>query len=122
MKWTIINQHDGNDIFEAEGDNYKEAAYDALQQLGWAIIMVKGPVWEKIQDDQIQHVWEKADDDDCEECPGTVVVPPGWYEDNGTPICDCGQDMAYSHTEILKRNNTNVVKDFKKPLPKEKTN
>ena len=36
-KWTVINQHDGNDTFEAEGDNYGEAAYDALQQLGWAI-------------------------------------------------------------------------------------
>ena len=36
-KWTVINQHDGNDTFLAEGDNYGEAACDALQQLGWAI-------------------------------------------------------------------------------------
>ena len=36
-KWTVINQHDGNDTFEVEGDNYGEAACDALQQLGWAI-------------------------------------------------------------------------------------
>lgn len=37
MKWTVTNQHDGNDTFEAEGDSYGEAACDALQQLGWAI-------------------------------------------------------------------------------------
>ena len=37
MKWNVINQHDGNDTFEVEGDNYEEAACDALQQLGWAI-------------------------------------------------------------------------------------
>ena len=36
-KWTVINQHDGNDTFRVEGDNYGEAACDALQQLGWAI-------------------------------------------------------------------------------------
>jgi len=40
-KWTVINQHDGNDTFEAEGDNYEEAACDALQQLGWAISIPK---------------------------------------------------------------------------------
>jgi hypothetical protein len=37
MKWTVINQHDGNDTFDVDGDNYGEAACDALQQLGWAI-------------------------------------------------------------------------------------
>lgn len=57
--------------------------------------------WKRIEDNLIQHVWKKADDDDCEDCHGTVVVPPGWYEDNGTPTCGCGQDMVYSHTEIL---------------------
>jgi len=38
MKWTV-NQPStiGNDTFEVEGDNYGEAAYNALQQLGWAI-------------------------------------------------------------------------------------
>ena len=40
-KWTVINQHDGNDTFEAEGDNYGEAACDALQQLGWAISILE---------------------------------------------------------------------------------
>jgi len=37
MKWTVIGQHDGNDTFEVEGDDYGEAAYDALRRLGWAI-------------------------------------------------------------------------------------
>ena len=46
-KWTVINQHDGNDTFEAEGDNYGEAACDALQQLGWAISIPEGDKGDK---------------------------------------------------------------------------
>ena len=37
MKWTVINQYDGNNTFEVEGDNYGEAACNALQQLGWCL-------------------------------------------------------------------------------------
>lgn len=35
--WTAINQHDGNDTFEVEGEAYAEAASEALQALGWAL-------------------------------------------------------------------------------------
>lgn len=38
-KWVVINQHDGNDTFEVEGDNYGEAAYEALNLLGWGIVI-----------------------------------------------------------------------------------
>ena len=41
MKWDVINQYDGNDTFEIEGDNYEEAACNALEQLGWAISIPK---------------------------------------------------------------------------------
>ena len=59
------------------------------------------PVWKKIPDNCVQHVWKKAKHAFCGEGPKTVVVSPGWYEENGTPICFCGEDMVYSHTEIL---------------------
>ena len=66
--------------------------------------MMKKDVWKKIPDARVQHVWKKAGDDDCGEGPETVVVSPSWYEENGTPICFCGEDMVYSHTEILTPN------------------
>lgn len=67
--------------------------------------MMKKDVWKKIPDARVQHVWKKAEDDDCGEGPETVAVSPGWYEENGTPICFCGEDMVYSHTEILTPND-----------------
>ena len=36
-KWKVINQNDGNEVFEVEGETYKEAASNALVQLGWAL-------------------------------------------------------------------------------------
>jgi len=56
--------------------------------------------WAVLPNDQIRHVWEKADDDSCESQLAPVTVGPDWYEQNGTPSCDCGQDMVYSHTEV----------------------
>ena len=57
--------------------------------------------WTKIEDSKIQHVWK------CPECGVKAIIPPTFYNDNGTPMCiadrDCeGTDMEYSHTEILK--------------------
>ena len=56
--------------------------------------------WIRIKDAHISHVWKKAEDDDCDEGPETVEVGPDWYDGNGTPICWCGMDLVYSHTEI----------------------
>lgn len=77
--------------------------------------MKKKDVWKKIPDARVQHVWKKAEDDDCGEGPETVAVSPSWYEENGTPICFCGEDMVYSHTEILTPNKT-----FKQSTTKQK--
>lgn len=38
-KWTVINEHNDSDTFEVEGDNYGEAAYEALQAIGWTVIL-----------------------------------------------------------------------------------
>lgn len=60
------------------------------------------PVWTKIPDNKVQHVWKKHPEDDCAEDDCPIIVSPDWYEENGTPMCSCGQDLVYSHTEILK--------------------
>jgi hypothetical protein len=54
QKWTVINQYDGNNTFEVEGDDYGEAACDALQQLGWAIIIPERDEDEDTPNDQDQ--------------------------------------------------------------------
>jgi len=33
--WTIINDHDGNDSFTVEAASPEEAAFVALNELGW---------------------------------------------------------------------------------------
>lgn len=62
------------------------------------------PVWKKIPDSQVQHVWKKAKGDNCGDGPKTVVVSQSWYKENGAPICFCGKGMVYSHTEVLTPN------------------
>lgn len=61
----------------------------------------KEPKWRKIADNKVLHIWKKENDHTCHS-PKEVTVSPNWYQDNGTPICGCGEDMVYSHTEILK--------------------
>ena len=61
------------------------------------------PVWKRIPDNCVLHVWKKAKDDDCGEGPKMVTVSPDWYEGNGTPVCFCGMDMVYSHTKVMER-------------------
>lgn len=50
--------------------------------------------WSTISDNRVRHIWNATD--------GSVEValPPTYYEDNGTPIGDNGEDMVYSHTEV----------------------
>ena len=35
--WRVINQNDGNDEFDVEGETYAEAASNALEVLGWSL-------------------------------------------------------------------------------------
>jgi hypothetical protein len=56
--------------------------------------MTENKNWIKVPDSQIQHVWKSGDDE--------VRVTPDWYEQNGTPINDEGEDYEYSHTEIVR--------------------
>jgi len=54
--------------------------------------------WKKIDDDNVVHIWKRADGCECD--VNHTSVKPNWYQDNGTPQCYCGLDMIYSHTEI----------------------
>jgi hypothetical protein len=58
--------------------------------------------WCKVKDIHIRHLWACKDEECKETNCNTAEVSPDWYEQNGTPICRCGQDMAYVKTEIYK--------------------
>lgn len=51
-----------------------------------------------IADNKIFHIWE------CKRLgclnDKETEIPPTFYQDNGTPICDCGDDMTYVRTEV----------------------
>jgi hypothetical protein len=52
-----------------------------------------------IPDKLLKHIWKtKCNKYCCMELD--VRISPDWYENNGTPQCDCGIEMIYSHTEI----------------------
>lgn len=55
----------------------------------------------KIDDGKVHNYW-KCTDEECEvdSIRKMACVTPDWYEHNGTPVCECGCDMSYSHTEI----------------------
>ena len=55
--------------------------------------------WLEVNDDHIHHVWA-CNDEDCKDFGKEVRVQPDWYQDNGTPVCACDQDMNYLRTEI----------------------
>ncbi len=52
------------------------------------------PKWKPISDKNIRSLWI------CPECKKKAHIEPNWYQDNGTPVCECDLDMKYSHTEI----------------------
>ena len=51
-------------------------------------------MWQTIPNENIRHVWADSEGNE-------VTVSPDWYEDNGTPIGEDGDDMVYVRTEIL---------------------
>ena len=50
--------------------------------------------WEIIPDEKVRALWR------CPECDEQVYIEPHWYTENGIPLCNCGMDMVYIHTEI----------------------
>jgi hypothetical protein len=83
--------------------HHPDGAQDAINTVEDLIVNNFGedgpPTWEQIPDDKVVVIWKK--NCDCAG-PDSVSLPPGWPADNGTPLCGCcGDEMAYSHTEIL---------------------
>lgn len=52
--------------------------------------------WLRIPDNCVQNIWKNPEDP-----TETTEIAPTFYENNGTPGCEEGGDMTYSHTEIL---------------------
>ena len=48
-----------------------------------------------IEDVAVINIWGSVNDPSLE-----VGITPDWYQDNGTPIDDEGEDMIYLRTEI----------------------
>lgn len=57
--------------------------------------------WTVISDDKVRHIW-KCENEDCDVGDPSTEIEPSYYTNNGTPVCDCGEDMVYIRTEILK--------------------
>ena len=57
--------------------------------------------WVTIEDSKVRHVW-RCDDGECQDQGKEIDVAPTFYADSGTPMCECGLDMEYVRTEILK--------------------
>ena len=58
-------------------------------------------IWTNIKDNEVKHIWVKDEDDICDWYAERVEINPDWYQENGTPICSCGIDLVYSHTEVF---------------------
>jgi hypothetical protein len=56
-----------------------------------------------VPDSDILNVWE-CQYEYCNAPPKErrVEVDPTFYNDNGTPLCECGTDMSYVHTLVRK--------------------
>ncbi len=56
---------------------------------------MKNTEWKKIDDTSVKNVWC------CERCEIEISVDPGFYQENGNPMCsDCDDEMVYLHTMI----------------------
>jgi len=59
-----------------------------------------------VPDNQIFMVWAcdaSHSDEDTEHSGdenGEISVSPDFFEENGTPMCMCGEDMIYLRTEV----------------------
>jgi hypothetical protein len=51
--------------------------------------------WKIIDDVNICHIWATPDGKQ------EISVSPSWYQSNGTPCDDDGEDMIYVRTEIF---------------------
>lgn len=53
--------------------------------------------YKRVKDNDIQLVWA------CPECKAPNHFSPDWFTINGTPVCDCGQDMEFRYAEVRRK-------------------
>jgi len=89
-------EHDDiiSEIIEEEGLADKSPAAEADE--------VAVHTWVEVADAHVNQIWICSNEDCDEDEDNRIVgVDPTFYENNGTPICSCGCDMAYLRTEVL---------------------
>lgn len=67
--------------------------------------------WKKLKEGQVQVVYQCLKEG-CECENQTAEVDPSWHEENGTPMCNEGNDMSYMHTMINDFGHKKVTHDF----------
>jgi len=94
---------EGDEVAETSWDNIKDRdAIISLDNDHWCWGFQISPITSTeepssiVPDDKVQMLWE------CPECKQQESYGPEWYQDNGTPMCECDEDMVYIHTKILK--------------------
>ena len=55
--------------------------------------------WKTIPDADVRHICQ-CEDEKCDCGRPCVEISPTFYTENGTPMCECGDDMVYVRTEI----------------------
>ena len=55
-----------------------------------------------IEDNKVIHIWRGTRDDDFA-TQYEIEISPDWYENNGTPMDEIGDDMKYIRTEIIEK-------------------
>jgi hypothetical protein len=50
-------------------------------------------------DERVRHIWQ-CEDEDCDRGNPCIEVGPGFYVENGEPVCQCGEEMVYVRTEV----------------------
>jgi hypothetical protein len=63
--------------------------------------------WVEIADHNVRMIW-RCEDKECDCTKYDCIVDPTFYRDNGTPVCEVGQDMDYIRTEVDEENQFNI--------------
>lgn len=56
---------------------------------------MKATKWRKVKNSQVENIW-KCPNGRCKD----YIVNPDWYSRNGTPVCECDEDMQYKETKV----------------------
>lgn len=56
--------------------------------------------WKAVPDEVVRSIWQ-CQEEDCSCGNSVVYLSPDWYQENGTPTCECDEDMVYLYTEVV---------------------